>query len=147
MLERIDFMSIHFSAKRPTRLKTTNIKEENWKKTTEDFKNFENKGEQFTKEVRNIKKHLKELNELYNDNQKKKEKNKLTKKNCEKEKELADKINSGVSNMARLLEEIGDTWGKIRGSGILDSENKINSNYLHTIESDTSEKEEDSDSE
>ena len=129
-------MSIHFSAKRPTRLKTNSIKEENWREITENFKDLEDKGEQFTNGTRNIKNHLKELNKLYNDNQKKKEKNKLTKENCEKEKELADKIGSSIPNMTKLLEEVADKLLELNNSGILNSDGKINNNYLHIMQSD-----------
>ena len=98
-------MSVHFSAKRFTKLKTNNIKEENWKTTTKFFKELEYLGEQCTKAVRNVKKHLKELNKLYDYNANKISKNKLTKKDCEKEKVLADKIERDISDLNEFIKK------------------------------------------
>ena len=98
-------MSVHFSAKRFTKLKTNNTKKAIWKEPIELFKKLEYLGEQCTKAVRNVKKHLKELHKLYNDNEKKKNKNKLTKKDCEKERELADKIERYISDLNEFIKK------------------------------------------
>ena len=98
-------MSVHFSAKRFTKLKTNNTKKAIWKEPIELFKKLEYLGEQCTKAVRNVKKHLKELHKLYNDNEKKKEKNKLTKKDCEKERVLADKIERDISDLNEFIKK------------------------------------------
>ena len=98
-------MPVHFSAKRFTKLKTNNTKKAIWKEPIELFKKLEYLGEQCTKAVRNVKKHLKELHKLYNDNEKKKEKNKLTKKDCEKERVLADKIERDISDLNEFIKK------------------------------------------
>ena len=143
ILERVDFMSVHFSVKRPTRLKTNNIKEDGWKESSEWLKKMEYFGEQTTKAVRNAKKHLKELNKLYNDNENKRNKNKLTKKDCEKERELADKIEGYISDVNRFIKE----YNKYIDSYINDfsiiyynqltDEAVVDRYYLHTMKSDT----------
>ena len=136
-------MSVHFSAKRFTKLKTNNIKEENWKTTTKFFKELEYLGEQCTKAVRNVKKHLKELNKLYDYNANKISKNKLTKKDCEKEKVLADKIDLYLLHMKKFLLDIEreakekeKEEEKENDDSIITKSGKVNSNYLHTMESD-----------
>ena len=142
ILERVDFMSVHFSVKRPTRLKTNNIKEEGWKESSERLKKMEYFGEQITKAIRNAKKHLKELHKLYNDNEKKKNKNKLTKKDCEKERELADKIEGYTSDVRKFIKE----RDKYVDSHIDDfsifyynqlANKEVDRDYLHTMKSNT----------
>ena len=130
-------MPKHIELKRLTRLKTYNIKEENWEKTAEWLKRMEYLGEQTTKAIRNAKKHLKELHKLYNDNEKKRNKNKLTKKDCEKEGELADKIDLYILHFKKFFLDIGKTEEEYDDS-IITKSGKINSNCLHTIKSDTS---------
>ncbi len=136
-------MPKHLELKRLTRLKTYNIKEENWGKTAEWLKRMEYLGEQTTKAMRNAKKHLKELNKLYNDNENKRNKNKLTKKDCEKERELADKIEGYISDVNRFIKE----YDKYIDSYINDfsiiyynqltDEAVVDRYYLHTMKSDT----------
>lgn len=136
-------MSVHFSAKRLTRLKTYSIKEENWEKITEWFKRLEYLGEQCTKAVRNVKKHLKELNKLYNDNENKRNKNKLTKKDCEKERELSDKIEGYISDLKEFIEKRDKYIEFLRDAlSVIDydmftNEFKFDRDYLHTMKSNT----------
>ena len=135
-------MPKHIELKRLTRLKTYNIKEENWEKTAEWLKRMEYLGEQTTKAIRNAKKHLKELHKLYNDNEKKKNKNKLTKKDCEKERELADKIEGYTSDVRKFIKE----RDKYVDSHIDDfsifyynqlANKEVDRDYLHTMKSNT----------
>ena len=136
-------MSVHFSAKRFTKLKTNNTKKAIWKEPIELFKKLEYLGEQCTKAVRNVKKHLKELNKLYDYNANKISKNKLTKKDCEKEKVLADKIDLYLLHMKKFLLDIEreakekeKEREKENDDSIITKSGKVNSNYLHTMESD-----------
>ena len=135
-------MPKHIELKRLTRLKTYSIKEENWEKITEWFKRLEYLGEQCTKAVRNVKKHLKELNKLYNDNENKRKKNKLTKKDCEKERELADKIDLYLLHMKKFLLDIREVSEEDDDGSIITKSGKVNSNCLHTMKSDTPREEE-----
>ena len=143
ILERVDFMSVHFSAKRFTRLKTNNIKEKIWKDSVELFKKFEYLGKQSTKAARNVKKHLKELHKLYNYNEKKVNKNKLTKKDCEKERVLVDKIEGYISDLNKFIKEreenikLLDYALLIIDHDIFTGKFKFDRNFIHTIELDT----------
>ena len=143
ILERVDFMSVHFSVKRPTRLKTNNIKDDGWKGSSQRLKKAEYLGEQATKAVRNAKKHLKELHKLYNDNEKKKNKNKLTKKDCEKERELADKIEGYISDVKKFIREHDEyinshiDYFSIFYYNLFTNKLEVDRGYLHTMKSDT----------
>ena len=136
-------MSKHIELKRLTRLKTYNIKEENWGKTAEWLKRMEYLGEQTTNAIRNAKKHLKELHKLYNDNEKKKNKNKLTKKDCEKERELADKIEGYISDVKKFIREHDEyinshiDYFSIFYYNLFTNKLEVDRGYLHTMKSDT----------
>ncbi len=133
-------MSIHFSAKRPTRLKTANVDEEKGLKGLAVFSKLtESSSEEISKSAREIKVLVKKLDKLYKDNQKKKDKNKLTEKDCEKEKKLAAEVDTAVSNMNYLISTIDSIYDKVETSKILTPEGKIITDWLHTMESDTPE--------
>ena len=136
-------MPKHIELKRLTRLKTYNIKEENWGKTAEWLKRMEYLGEQITNAIRNAKKHLKELHKLYNDNEKKRNKNKLTKKDCEKERELADKIEGYISDVNKFIEKCDEYVDShiddfsIFYYNLFTNKSEVDRGYLHTMKSDT----------
>ncbi len=95
-------MPIHFSAKRLTELKTANVKRDDLLAITEKFKSLEDLGEKCTEKARNIKKNLKELDKLRQDNNRKRDKNKDEEKDYEKEHKLISKINSDLVEISDL---------------------------------------------
>ena len=113
-------MSIHFSAKRLTSLKTANVTGD-LNATTESFKNLEDWGEKFTEKARNIKKHLKELDKSRQDNDKKREQNKAKEKDYEKEHKLISEINSELEEIKDLHYKITPEYIKVKKSSFLNS--------------------------
>ena len=102
-------MPIHVDLKRLTRNKTENIpKESKLKEAAQRWKNCEDKLSTMSKMVREIKVLIKKLYDVWKSNEKKKERKKLTKNNCDKELKLCneitelmeklDKFNSGKDN-------------------------------------------------
>ncbi len=121
-------MSIHFSAKRPTRLKTADVTGY-LNAITENFKNLEDLEEKFTEKARNIKKHLKELDKIFQDNDKKREKNKAKEKDYEKEHRLISEINSELKEIKSLNYKIIPEYIKVTKSSVLNG-NKMADEWI-----------------
>ncbi len=112
-------MPIHFSAKRLTSLKTANVNNEKLWEFTEKFKSLEDLGEKFTEKARDIKKDLKELDKLRQDNNRKKYKNKDKEKDYEKEHKLISKINSELAKVDVLENQRTDKYAETMNNKVL----------------------------
>ena len=102
-------MSIHVDLKWLTSNKTKNIPTDNkLQEAAQRWKNCEDKLSTMSKMAREIKVLIKKLYDVWKSNEKKKERKKLTKNNCDKELKLCneitelmkklDKFNSGKNN-------------------------------------------------
>lgn len=103
-------MSIHIDFKRFTRNKTDNIPKDNRLGATAQFwKNSEDKLSNMTKTARKIKVLIKKLYDVWKSNEKKKERKKLTKNDCDKELELCREITKLMKEFDKLESGINDT--------------------------------------
>ncbi len=144
-LERTDFMSIHFSAKRPTKLKTNKLDNNQGLQNIAKLYQFdEYNGEILVKKSRNVKVLIKKLDKLYNDNQKKKEKNKLSSKDCQKEIELVEKINEIIKDINESSRILSEERKKIISDKNLNEDNTLKTDWLHRLDYDTQTKDQDS---
>ncbi len=143
-LERTDFMSIHFSAKRPTKLKTNKLDNNQGLQNIAKLYQFdEYNGEILVKKSRNVKVLIKKLDKLYNDNQKKKEKNKLSSKDCQKEIELVEKINEIIKDINESSRILSEERKKIISDKNLNEDNTLKTDWLHRLDYDTQTKDQD----
>ena len=137
-LERIDFMPIHFSAKRPTKLKTNKLDNEQGLQDMAKLYQFdEYNGEILARKSRNIKVLIKKLYKLYNDNQKKKEKNKLSSKDCQKEIELVEKINEVIKDINESSRKLSEEREKIISNKNLNKDDTLKTDWLHRLDYNT----------
>ena len=103
-------MAIHFSVKRPTRLKTSNMLElktnslsQNFKWKAECCKQLEECSAQLSKLARQNKVLLKKLDECWQNNDKKFQKGKLKDSDTKKEEKFINEINSNL----KLIHDLG----------------------------------------
>ena len=137
-LERTDFMPIHFSAKRPTKLKTNKLDNEQGLQDMAKLYQFdEYNGEILARKSRNIKVLIKKLYKLYNDNQKKKEKNKLSSKDCQKEIELVEKINEVIKDINESSRKLSEEREKIISNKNLNEDDTLKTDWLHRLDYNT----------
>lgn len=138
-------MSIHFSAKRPTKLKTNKLDNNQGLQNIAKLYQFdEYNGEILVKKSRNVKVLIKKLDKLYNDNQKKKEKNKLSSKDCQKEIELVEKINEIIKDINESSRILSEERKKIISDKNLNEDNTLKTDWLHRLDYDTQTKDQDS---
>lgn len=106
-------MSIHISVKRPTKLKTANVNNDNRLQDLANiYKCLENNGKELAKISRKIKVDIKKLDKLHIDNAKKREKNKPTVKNSEKEYKLIKKIDLDAGLVTLLYTKLNEEFRK-----------------------------------
>lgn len=138
-------MSIHFSAKRPTKLKTNKLDNNQGLQNIAKLYQFdEYNGEILVKKSRNVKVLIKKLDKLYNDNQKKKEENKLSSKDCQKEIELVEKINEIIKDINESSRILSEERKKIISDKNLNEDNTLKTDWLHRLDYDTQTKDQDS---
>lgn len=100
-------MSIHFSTKRPTRLKTDKVTDEKLKELSKNLKDLESTLSKFANVVRDGKDIAKELDKARQDTDKKtKDKDKA--KGYEKEGKLVEKMNLNLAEINQLDGEFAD---------------------------------------
>ncbi len=106
-------MSIHLSVKRPTELKTSNVTNDNHLQDLASiYKCLESNSEELAKISRKIKVDIKKLDKLHLNNNKKKEKNKSTGKNVEKEYKLIKEINLDAGRVTLLYSKLNEEFQK-----------------------------------
>lgn len=131
-------MPIHFSAKRPTKLKTNKLDNEQGLQDMAKLYQFdEYNGEILARKSRNIKVLIKKLYKLYNDNQKKKEKNKLSSKDCQKEIELVEKINEVIKDINESSRKLSEEREKIISNKNLNKDDTLKTDWLHRLDYNT----------
>lgn len=131
-------MPIHFSAKRPTKLKTNKLDNEQGLQDMAKLYQFdEYNGEILARKSRNIKVLIKKLYKLYNDNQKKKEKNKLSSKDCQKEIELVEKINEVIKDINESSRKLSEEREKIISNKNLNEDDTLKTDWLHRLDYNT----------